>query len=306
MKKTIKRALRSALLSPLGAPLGSFYRGIATCLMYHHLGDDDSPNRELYVSVAEFERQMAHLAAHYEPLSIGDAIARFRENRLHPRNVIVTFDDGYRDNLLALPILKRYNVPATIYVTTGAVNRTRTFWWDELATLAAREQFPSLAARMKTLKPREQDAWLAELRAGRGPTSAFDAILTWEEVAALDAEPLITIGAHTIDHYPLAQLDEDELHRQLIRSREELESRLGHPVEHFAYPFGRPEHAAEREFAAAEAAGFASAVTTRPGHWQRDSSLYALPRLAVDYSDTLDDFRWKLSGFAAVLQNRAA
>lgn len=306
MKKTIKRALRSALLSPLGAPLGSFYRGVATCLMYHHLGDDDSPNRELYVSLAEFERQMAYLAAQYEPLSIGEAVTRLRENRLHPRNVVVTFDDGYRDNLLALPILKRHDVPAAIYITTGAVNRTRTFWWDELATLAAREEFPSLAARMKTLSPREQDAFLDELRAGRTATAAYDAILSWEEVEALDREPLITIGAHTIDHYPLAQLDDRELRRQLIASREELESRLGHPIEHFAYPFGRAEHAAEREFAAAQAAGFVSAVTTRPGHWQRHSPLHALPRLAVDFSDTMDDFRWKLSGFAAVLQNRAA
>jgi peptidoglycan/xylan/chitin deacetylase (PgdA/CDA1 family) len=130
-------------------------------------------------------------------------------------------------------------------------------------------------------------------------------MLTWDEVLALDQEPLITIGAHTVDHFVMSQLRDEELERQIRESRDELERRLGHPVHHFAYPFGREEHADVREFTAVERAGFVSAVTTRPAHWRGRPSLFALPRLAVDYSDTLEAFRWKLSGFAAALQRRA-
>jgi peptidoglycan/xylan/chitin deacetylase (PgdA/CDA1 family) len=126
-------------------------------------------------------------------------------------------------------------------------------------------------------------------------------MLTWDDIVELDREPLITIGAHTIDHFVSSQLTPEELTRQAGGSRDHLERRLGHPIEHFAYPFGRAEHASTREFAIIAAAGFASAVTTRPHHWRADSraTMHALPRFAVDYSDTMEDFRWKLGGGAA-------
>jgi len=122
-------------------------------------------------------------------------------------------------------------------------------------------------------------------------------------VEGLDREPLITIGAHTVDHFVLSQLPQEELERQLHESRRTLEQRLGHPILHFAYPFGGAEHAGPREFQAAEAAGFASAVTTRQNHWRTSSrdALHALPRLSIDFSDTLEDFRWKVSGLAGAV-----
>lgn len=332
------RTLRAALLSVLGAPFAFFLAGRGTCLMYHHLAAGPAtrssrfrPNLELYVAEEEFERQMRHVAENYETLSIDEAVQALERGRLPRRSVVVTFDDGYRDNLLAVPILKRYNVPATIYITTGAVGRARTFWWDEheaildrldalelswrgtprrwdLSTLALKQQaFRDLNLLFKALPPAGQDELLAVLRdaartAGSEPPY-FDpeAMLSWEEVAALDREPLITIGAHTVDHFVMRQLDEQELHRQIEGSRTDLERHLGHPVTHFAYPFGREEHADVREFEAVARDGFASAVTTRPAHW-KTPGLYALPRLSVDYSDTLDDFRWKLSGWSALQQ----
>jgi peptidoglycan/xylan/chitin deacetylase (PgdA/CDA1 family) len=312
--------------------------GRATCLMYHHIARGPAtrssrfrPNLELYVAEEEFERQIRYVAENYECLSIDDAVQALARGRLPRRSIVVTFDDGYRDNLLALPILARYNVPATIYITTGAVGRARTFWWDEHETILERldtlqlswrgtrrqwdlsshalkqQAFADLNAMFKALPPPEQDELLAVLRdaaraAGSEPPY-FDseAMLSWEEVAALDREPLITIGAHTVDHFVMRQLGEEELHRQIRESRAELERRLGHPITHFAYPFGREEHADVREFAAVAREGFASAVTTRPGHWKA-SAMFALPRLSIDYSDTMDDFRWKLSGWYAVQQ----
>lgn len=306
--------------------------------MYHHLAPGPAvrqarfrPNLELFVAEEEFEKQIRHVAAHYECLSVDEAVQALQSGRLPRRTVVVTFDDGYRDNLLAVPILKRYNVPAAIYITTGAIARARTFWWDEhetilerlealqlswrgtprqwdLSSLALKQQaFGDLNLMFKALPPAEQDELLAVLRdAARAagsepPYFDHEAMLSWDEVAALDREPLITIGAHTVDHFVMRQLGEEELHRQIHESRTDLEHHLGHPITHFAYPFGREEHADVREFDAVAKDGFASAVTTRPGHWN-DHAPHALPRLSVDYSDTMDDFRWKLSGWSAVQQ----
>jgi peptidoglycan/xylan/chitin deacetylase (PgdA/CDA1 family) len=339
----LKKLVKSMLLSRLGRPLSALAGGGATCLMYHHLAPGPArrearfqPNLELFVAEEEFEKQIAYLARNHDCLALGEAVALLKAGRLPRRAAIVTFDDGYRDNLLAVPILKRHHVPAAIYITTGAIARVRTFWWDEheailgavgqleltwqgtahrweLATRELKERaFNDLNRMFKALPPQGQDELLAVLRTAAQsaglPPPYFDAeaMLTWDEVIALDREPLITIGAHTVDHFVMSQLRDEELQRQIHESRDELERRLGHPVQHFAYPFGREEHADSREFAAVDRAGFLSAVTTRPAHWRGSVSLHALPRLAVDYSDTMETFRWKLSGFAAALQRRAA
>jgi peptidoglycan/xylan/chitin deacetylase (PgdA/CDA1 family) len=338
----LKKLVRFLFLTPLGRPLAALAGGGATCLMYHHLAPGPArrearfqPNLELFVAEEEFEKQVAWLARNHDCLAVGEAVALLKAGKLPRRAAIVTFDDGYRDNLLAVPILRRHRVPATIYITTGAIARARTFWWDEheaiLAAVAQLEltwqgtphrwelgtrelkerAFRDLNRMFKALPPAGQDELLIVLRSAAQtaglppPYFDADAMLTWEEVTALDREPLITIGAHTVDHFVMSQLRDEELQRQIHESRDELQRRLGHPVQHFAYPFGREEHAGLREFAAVERAGFVSAVTTRPAHWRGDVLLHALPRLAVDYSDTMEDFRWKLSGFAAALQRRA-
>jgi peptidoglycan/xylan/chitin deacetylase (PgdA/CDA1 family) len=343
MRARLKRAVRTALLSPLGAPVASVYRGVATCLMYHRVAAGTcadarargrfQPNLELFVAEEELDAQMRWLAREHDCLALPDAVDLLHRGKLPKRAAVVTFDDGYRDNLLALPILRQHRVPATIYVTTGAVGRTRTMWWDEqeriLGCLSKLElewrggrlawpletqdqkaaAFNDLNRIFKSLPPPRQDELIELLRArahdsgSEEPFFADESILSWEDVQTLDREPLITIGAHTVDHFVLSQLPAEELERQLRESRSALEERLGHPVLHFAYPFGGAEHAGGREFAAAAAAGFTSAVTTRPNHWRAASrhALHALPRLAIDFSDTMDDFRWKVSGLASAI-----
>ena len=315
--------LRAALRSPLGKPVTLAFAGRAACVMYHRISagpavrerDTFHPNLELFVSEDEFEKQMRHLSHHYNCLGLDEAVDLLRERKLPRRSVVVTFDDGYRDNLLALPILDRYRVPATIYITTGAIDRSRSLWWDEQASVIAAltslelrgrrwdlsttalktRAFADLNALFKSMRPDQQDELMTELRAAH-TTASGESMLTWSDVIGLDGHPLITIGAHTVDHHVLSQVTAEELRHQLVASREELERRLGHPVRHFAFPFGGAAHAGPREFAAAAAIGFTSAVTTRPGHWRHSSSLHSLPRIAIDYSDSMDDFEWKLSG----------
>lgn len=302
--------------------------------MYHRIAAGSArateffPNGTLYVFEEEFERQMRYISEHYRCLSIDEATSALERGTLPRRSVVVTFDDGYRDNLLAVPILRRYCVPATIYVTTGALARTRTLWWDEHEIIlkhlqhleltwrgnewrfdltspdAKAEAFARLNRIFKALSPVEQEELMQLLREKARevrlaePICSGDTILSWDELLELDRDPLITLGAHTADHFVMSRLSDDDLRQQLVAPKRELEQRLGHPVEHFAYPFGGADEAGSREYAATRDAGFRSAVTTVPGHWLRSSRshMLALPRVWVDRHDTLDDFRWKLSG----------
>ncbi|MDE2375781.1 polysaccharide deacetylase family protein, partial [Bradyrhizobium sp.] len=108
--------------------------------------------------------------------------------------------------------------------------------------------------------------------------------LSWDEVKALADDPLVTIGAHSISHCNLARQSEEIAAQEIAVSRTRLEETLQRPVLHFAYPYGKRDAAGEREFALARAAGFKTAVTTRPGMLFSESAgqLTALPRVSLN------------------------
>ncbi len=108
--------------------------------------------------------------------------------------------------------------------------------------------------------------------------------MDWDLLKQVAAEPLCTIGAHTLTHPMLAKLSAAEMRHEIAQSRTELEIRLGAKIEHFAYPVGDPGSAGQREFEAVADLGFTSAVTTRPGMVFADHRLHsrALPRLSVN------------------------
>ena len=129
----------------------------------------------------------------------------------------------------------------------------------------------------------------------------------WEEIAGLAADPLITIGSHTVSHPFLAKCDADTVRDEMTGSRAAIATRLGVTPEHFAYPVGAPDAAGPREFAIAAELGYRTGVTTRPGVIFADHAGHAtaLPRLSVNgefqqlrFLDVL------LSGTATALLNR--
>lgn len=85
------------------------------------------------VSPGRFREHLEVIRARYNPIALADLLAALSDGRVPRLSVVVTFDDGYADNLLeAKPLLERYEVPATVFVTTGYVGLGREFWWDEL------------------------------------------------------------------------------------------------------------------------------------------------------------------------------
>ena len=105
-------------------------------LLYHRVFDAPTDPQRLCVSPKRFGEHLEHLGRYYSVLSLSQLEGALKERRLPKRAVVVTFDDGYADNLHhAKPLLERYNIPATVFVTTGYVGQQKEFWWDELERL---------------------------------------------------------------------------------------------------------------------------------------------------------------------------
>jgi peptidoglycan/xylan/chitin deacetylase (PgdA/CDA1 family) len=105
-------------------------------LLYHRIADVASDPYVVSVSPQHFEEQLQVLRTVGNPMPLGELARRLATGKLPERAVCVTFDDGYQDNLYtAKPLLERYEIPATVFMTTGDVGRTREFWWDELASI---------------------------------------------------------------------------------------------------------------------------------------------------------------------------
>ena len=321
---------RSRLMRALSRP----WAGLATCLMYHRIcpdpsGSDDltgdfAPNRDLSVTVSAFDEQMAFVAEHFNCLSLPEAVERLACGELPERSLIVTFDDGYLDNLtLALPILRKHGVPATVYIATGLIEKGDLPWWYELEDLIAaadgfhihwhkqhmhfstidadakRRTFETLNPMLKRMDPTEQARFMALLRKdSRKPAEQTNQFMSRQQLIELASDPLITIGAHTHHHLALSCLKPIQLRHEISRSKELLEDWLKQPIEHLAYPYGGEAHASTREFGVAAELGFSSAVTTRLGHVQEfhKDNLLALPRIGIGYRDCMARFEWELSG----------
>jgi len=134
-----------------------------------------------------------------------------------------------------------------------------------------------------------------------------DLCMDWSELATLARDPLVTIGAHTVNHVMLQKVSDDEARREMAMSAAVIEAALGTRPCHLAYPVGDASSAGPREFRLAREAGFVTAVTTRPGVLfpEHLDHLTALPRIAVNGEfQRLRYLRVLLSGAATGLHNR--
>ncbi len=273
-------------------------------LNYHRVMQNLDPMRPTEPTVHEFEWQMELLSKYFNPLPLSEALTLMEFGHLPPRTVCVTFDDGYADNAtVALPVLKRFNIPATIFVTTGYLDGGR-MWNDtvieamRIATgpkvdltaigLGTYEVSDIESRRMaaediiRQIKHLPKDARAEAVAAiasidmnGELPT---DLMLTSEQLLTL-SENGVDIGAHTVTHPILTTLDIAHSKDEILGSKQYLEKITGKVVKHFAYPNGRPDVDYKLEHRdLAEIIGFDSAVTTSWGAASQDSDRWQLPR----------------------------
>lgn len=243
--------------------------GFLRVLTYHRV---DEPARRPWLdpglisaSPKDFDAQMAYLAAHYQVLTVSDVLAVIQSRNykdLPARAVLVTFDDGYYDfEEQAWPILKRYKIPAALFVPTAYPDHPeQTFWWDNLyqairntsqieipntpigavslSNAAARNQsYQRLKNHMKTLKHTEAIAAVKEFCNALGVQPASNCIMSWDTLRRLSQEGL-TLGAHTRTHPLVNRISLEEARREAVGSLEDLRHQIGAALPIFAYPSG--------------------------------------------------------------------
>lgn len=291
--------------------------GLGAILMYHRVRPwqetDFAPNRLLEITPEFLAQSIDTLRDDgFEIVSIDEAIVRLNGDNGDRRFAVLSFDDGYRDNLeYALPVLREKQSPFVLYVTPGFADRNAPLWWVELeqavrhsskieVTITGKDfalscesgaeksdSFNSLYWFVRALPEHEMlqcIRQMAEMAGVNCQALTAEACMDWEQLAEFAREPLCTIGAHTMTHPMLAKLDETTMRREIAESRDTVEKKLGVCPAHFAYPVGDPSSAGPREFAAVAELGFRSGVTTRPGMLFSDHGdhLSALPRLSVN------------------------
>lgn len=315
-------------------------QGAGVILTMHHVRPFEprafAPNRLLEIT-PEFLDLTIHTLREqgFDVLALDDALDRLEQRSDSRPFAVLTFDDGYRDNVEhALPVLRRHGVPWTLYACTGCADATARLWWIELEEAIRRlDKVPFWEAGIMRTLPAATDAqkqsayeaiyWSLRggseeaLLAATGELAALAGLdlgslvssrcLSVSELRALADEPDLTIGAHTRTHPRLAYLKPEAALREMQESRAILQDWFGKPVTHFAYPIGDRTSAGLREFALARDAGFRSAVTTRPGHLfaAHAGHLHALPRVSLNgHFQTREALLALLSGAPFLLWNR--
>lgn len=246
---------------------------------------------------------------HHEIVPIGEAMAR--ANAGGPRFVCLTFDGGSRDIIEhAVPVLKRYAVPFTLYLPTGFIDGVGEAWWLALEQVVAAHHrislvingeerrfkldsvsekydvYDYLATWLRSLPPAEQSNAIGDLCKRHGAhleSLSRSFAMTWDDIATLAADPLVTIGTATV-HWPaLSSLGATEAAREIRMGRAVAEAATGRALPHFAYPFDAAGYS-RREIGLAGGAELATAVTTNSGAILRGKAIdpLALPRITVD------------------------
>lgn len=287
---------------------------------YHRIGDAASSvfDPHLFSATVEgFDRQVAFLKQNFDVIGLNEL-----EQALHqPRGqfVMLTFDDGYRDNFeLAFPILKSHGVPATFFIATGFLDRPRMPVWDELAwmlrtttvkSLAANEWLPTsvcladqpfrrLLAVYKSLGTELTEMYLDfladALGTGRCPDSlASDQWMTWDMLREMQAGGM-SFGGHTVNHPILANATADQQDWEVGECQRRLIDELGRPIDAFSYPNGKRGDFNEFTRAALRSHGYRWAFSYSGGHCHPGhQDHFDLPRTAVETDIDLSLFRAK-------------
>lgn len=249
--------------------------------------------------------------AGFDIVDLDEAVRRLTDAQARPF-VVLTFDDGYRDNLVhALPILKKHQAPFTLYLPTALVDGVGIVWWQALEDIIAANElvvvdlpegphygdaktleqknksFAYVYDRYRKMPEPEREKSIRALAARYDFDLARhcrDLIMDWTELKPFAAEPLCTIGAHTVHHFELSKLPETQMRAEIEQSAKVLAAQFGIKPRHLSYPIGGIAAAGPREFAVAKDLGFTTAVTTRPGglYAEHADHLTALPRISLN------------------------
>jgi peptidoglycan/xylan/chitin deacetylase (PgdA/CDA1 family) len=341
LKNTIIRGgLETLYFSGANVLMRPFVHGVGAILTLHHVRperpDDFQPNRLLEITPDFLEQVVRYLRRRrLDIVSLDEMHRRLVEGHVGRRFVCITIDDGYRDTQeYAYPILKHFDVPFAVYIPTSFPDRLGELWWLALEAVVARngritllvdgreqgfecytvsgkrDLYNQLYRYVRSLATEDELRRFVRDLSARYHVDIAEfctkLCMDWKELATLAADPLVTIGAHTVNHVMLAKVPERSARSEMEMSRSVIEASLGKRPDHLSYPVGDRTSAGPREFTIAGELGFKTAVTTRPGvlfRAHRDH-LMALPRISINGEyQQLRYVRVLLSGTASAMWN---
>ena len=230
-------------------------------LMYHRVieTEDEKGYYDTFVTKENFEKQMKYLKENnYEPIFFKDIKNGEYKNRFNKKYVVITFDDGYKDNYkTGLPILKKYKFKIVLFLITDC----------------------------------DHNKWDVEAE-GREKEKSFP-LMTKEEVQELIKSGLVEIGGHTSNHLDMPFTEKSKLKEDLIFSKEKLEKLTGEKLVSFAYPWGKNDGSSKELI---KELGYKFAVATESGTACFSDDLYEIQRIGIYSKDDMEKFKEKISG----------
>lgn len=326
MKEFLKRQLWFILSRRLGVEFFIKYlEDTVTVLMYHGIiKDSEKMHAWTLVKASEFEKQLNFLKTHFEIITPDDLIA-VSKNQIRQEKkpkVIITFDDGLCNNFsVALPLLEKYSIPATIYISTEAVQKNELFWWDKIIETVFKDRIETINLSkyslgvfkfnyysspayfwgdiqklldvIKTLSPEIRQQVLREITQSNAFENSSLKPLTPAEVTVLAESDLITIGSHTHCHSILTQISSQKAKNSIQTSIRLLNEWTGKEINHFAYPNGNFNSDVLK---VVKDCGMKTAVTIKRGRWQKGNSLFEINRVGIGGYDNIHYYKSNLSG----------
>lgn len=251
---------------------------IGLVYMLHHIAEKNPhgipTNEDLKVSPAFLERIIIKYKKQgFDFISLDQLNKIITSNKKPERPFIAfTIDDGYLDNYIqALPVFERQQVPFTIFVATDFIDKKAILWWDILEGLVLNNDYVKMGGdeyqchtfqeKWNTFRIiREKILHIDQTKLEKGLKEAFAhydidwyepvqrQTMSWEQIKEISQHPLCTIGGHTVSHLALNKLSEQEFQEEVANGIAKLQSAIGKPIQHFAYPYGSPNEIGEREY----------------------------------------------------------
>jgi peptidoglycan/xylan/chitin deacetylase (PgdA/CDA1 family) len=341
IKKTaIRSGFEALYFSGLHHVMRPLVGGVGVILTLHHVRPrrraQFQPNRLLEITPRYLDAVLTQLRRwKFDIISLDEMYERLTTKRFDRRFVCFTLDDAYADNLeFAYPIFKKHDAPFALFVPTSFPDRRGELWWVAIEAVIAkndaigllmhgreqrlechsvREKRELFDALYGWLRDRDSDDEIRQIVRDLAARYHVDIAqicqqqcLTWDQIGELAKDPLVTIGAHTVNHPILSKIPTAKVTAELKMSRAVIEGAIGKAPAHFAYPFGQRYSAGVREFRIARDLGFKTALTTRPGviFPEHINQLWSLPRISLngDYQQ-LRYLRVLVSGAATALWN---
>ena len=316
--------------------LKHLYGGIGSILMLHRVTDGLSGPRIaacrnlLETTPRALEETIHHLRSlHYVFVDLDEVEDILKHPRRGPKFVAITVDDGYRDTYeVTYPMLTEMGIPFTVYVTTGVPDKTLIPWSNLLEQRLAEDNFIeydfngtryshivedqaqretafwSIVSLIEELAPSDRDNLLYGMFGEQTINDAIGATaLSWDQIEEMARNPLVTIGAHTVNHPNLGIMERGLALNELYEAKRQIESRVKMPVRHCAYPFGSSTACGDREFKLAREVGYQTATTTRLANIfpEHKDGLLCLPRV---YGANEEELNLALTGSVSAFRYR--